>query len=302
MGRARNEEVAGVGARQTMERRQLGLALKRYRTLRNRSQFEVGKSVGQSDSRISKVEDGVATLSQEQLEKALEFLEVPGPERQTLLELGLRARKRQRRGGKETQCYTDTLPGSFQRIADLEADAEAIYCYEPSVIPGPIQSPGYIRAVIQSCDGIFWTPSETEVENRVAFRRERQVKTLEAARPKRLEFVFTEDALTSGDDTDVVREQLEYLLHLHREYPNITLQAMPEVGVRNPVPNGGITVLDFDGSAPRVAFTPSIYGPSTYFDDEHDTATLLRAFRRTQELSRDYPATIDLIRQKLEEN
>jgi hypothetical protein len=73
-------------------------------------------------------------------------------------------------------------------------------------------------------------------------------------------------------------------------------------GVKNPAPNGGITVLDFGGSAPRVAFTPIVYGPSTYFDDENDTAALLRAFTRIQDLALDSAGTVELVRKKLQEN
>ncbi|ANY07554.1 helix-turn-helix domain-containing protein [Pseudonocardia sp. HH130630-07] len=291
-----------MGARQTMERRQLGLALRRHRVLRSMSQAEVGALVEQSDSRISKVEDGTATLSPEQLATVLDHLGVHGTERTTILELGVRARKRQRRGERESHPYTDTLPGSFQRIADLEADAAAIFCYEPGVIPGTLQSPGYIRAVMQSCDGIFWTSSDSEIENRITFRRERQIKTLEAAAPKDLQFVFTDSALDlDGDDSGVLRDQLEHLLYLHRQYPNITMQVVRAGGLRNPAPNGGITVLDFGGSAPNVAFAPIVYGPSTYFDAEHDTAALLRAFRKVQELARDPTGTIELVRRKLQE-
>ncbi|NUT51802.1 MAG: helix-turn-helix transcriptional regulator [Saccharothrix sp.] len=288
-------------ARQTVERRQLGLSLKRYRNLRSASQAEVAATLGVSDSRISKVEDGTATLSADQLALVLDFLDVHGAERETVLELGLRARKRLRRSAKDAQPYTDTLPGSFQRLADMEADATAIYCYDPGVIPGMLQSPAYIRAVIASCDGLFWESSEEEIENRSLFRRKRQITTLEADEPKKLEFVFTEDAL-GGTDPELRREQLEYLLRLAEQHPHITMQVLKSGDMRNPVPSGGVIVLDFDGTAPSVAFTPTIYGPSTYFDDPVDTANLLRAFRKVQELARGHADTIELIRSRLQED
>lgn len=291
-----------MSARQTVERRQLGLMLRRYRTLQGRSQYDVGLVIGQGDSRISKVEDGAATLSPEQLEKVLEFLGVPQPDRLTILELGARARKRRRRTAKESHAYTDTLPDSFQRIADMEADAVAIYCFEPGVIPGLLQSPGYARAITRSCDGIFWAASESEIETRVAFRRDRQSKIFGAAPAKRLEFVFTEDVLGRGaENTGVMSEQLQHLLQLSGEFPNVGMRVISPGNLENPVSNGGVTVLDFDGSAPRVAFTPTIYGPSTYFDNENDTTALFRAFRRVQELAVDHSGTLDIIKEKLRE-
>ncbi|MDQ2582657.1 helix-turn-helix domain-containing protein [Saccharothrix yanglingensis] len=287
-------------ARQTLERRQLGLSLKRHRSLKGASQAEVGAAIGRSDSRISKVEDGTATLDADELGRVLDFLDVPADERSTVLELGARARRRLPRGAAAAQPYTDTLPGSFQRLADLEADAVAIHCYEPGLVPGLLQAPGYTRSVVSSCDGVFWESSEVEVENRCLFRRQRQRTTLGASEPKRFEFVFTEDAL-AGADREVLREQLEHLLKLVEQRPDITVQVLRPGDIRNPAPNGGVTVLDFGGTAPSVAFTPTVYGPSTYFDDEADAAALLRAFRAVQGLARDHAASVDLIRRTLEE-
>lgn len=289
-------------ARQTVERRQLGLSLKRFRVAKGVSQAELGRVIGQSDSRISKVEDGTGTLSADQLTAALDHLDVHGDDRRTVLELGARARKRLRRGANDQQPYTDTLPGSFQRLADMEADASAIHCYEPGVVPGLLQAPGYIRAVMRSGEGVFWEPSAAEIESRYLFRRNRQVTTLETGRSKRLEFVFTEDALDGYQgDPDVMREQLDHLLRVAEQHARTTIQVLRSADLRNPMINAGLTVLDFDGAAPRVGFTPTSYGPSLYFDGEADTAILMRAFRRVQELARDHVESVELIHKKLME-
>lgn len=289
-------------ARQTVERRQLGLSLKRYRNLKGASQVEAGSAIGRSDSRISMVEDGTATLSTDELDRLLDYFGVPDVERKTVLELGARARKRLRRSAADAQPYTDTLPGSFQRLADMEADAVSICCYQPGVVPGLLQASGYIRAGMSAGDGVFWEPSEAEVEGRYMFRRERQIRIMEPDEPKKLEFVFTEDALACrGTDAEVRQEQLEHLLQLAARHPDITMRVLRSGDVRNPVPSGGVIVLDFDGSAPSVAFTPTIYGPSTYFDEAADTTNLLRAFRKVQELARSHADTIELIRRRLQE-
>lgn len=292
-----------MGARQTIERRQLGLSLKRHRMRLGRSQQEVGEAVGHLATRISKVEDGSATLNAEELATVLDFLEVHGAERDTLLDLGVTARTRKRRS--RTNHYTDNLPGSFQRLADMEADAAALYSYEPGIIPVILQTPQYVRAVINSGDGVFWEPSEAAVESRITFRRERQVKVLESRPPKDLQFVFTEDALAfdSSDqaEVDLLKEQCDHLLYLCRLYPKLSLGVLRPGWVRNPSPNGSIVILDFDGAAPPVAFTPGAYGPSTYVDSAPDVAALLRAFRKIQELALDHRATVDFIRRKLQE-
>lgn len=294
-------------ARQTTERRQLGLTIRRLRQDQGYSQLDLANVIDQVDSRITKFEDGTATLNQEQLSAVLDFLEVFGAERDTILELGTRARTRQRRTAAERQPYLDTLPGSFQRMADMEAAATTIYWYEPGIVPGLLQSPGYVRAMIRANDGVLWSPSEIEVENRISYRRQRQIKAIEAAKPKRLEFVFTADALDPGDDpTDeqraVLRDQAEHLLYLARRYPNLTVQVLGRVGLRNPVPNAGVIVYDFDGGAPRIGFAPSAHGPSLYLDGTDDVAAMLRTFRRVQELAHRHGDSIELIRSTISED
>lgn len=286
-------------ARQTVERRHLGLALRRLREAAGRSQHDAGSELGVSDSRISKIEDGTATLDHQQLLSLLDLFRVAEGERDTILSLGAEARKRQPRG--RPKPYTDTLPGSFQRIADLEADARAIYCYEPGVIPGRLQSQRYMRAVMRAGDGIWWQEFGPEPDDRVAFRRARQSAIFDATPPKRLEFVFTEGALfDDGLRTDVMREQYQHLLDIPRKYPAVTIRVLRVGALDNPAPNGGITVYEFE-SGPPVAFTPVVYGPSTYFHEQRDTTALLSAFTRIQGLALSGERSRELIEEKLRE-
>jgi hypothetical protein len=60
-------------------------------------------------------------------------------------------------------------------------------------------------------------------------------------------------------------------------------------------------VFEFSGSAPPVGFTPVVYGPSTYFGDEEDTAALLRAFQRLQGMALSPKKSVELIRRKAKE-
>lgn len=281
-------------ARQTVERRQLGLALRRHRDQAKVTQAEAARHVGKTASLVSKIEDGLGTLDADALEALLDFYGVSEPQRCTLLELGTLARKRQPRGSVRT--YTDTLPEAFQRLADMEQEATTIYQYQPGVIPGHLQTPRYIRALMRAGDGIWWQEYGPEPENRVAFRLERQARVLDAAKPKSLQFVFTYEALyDDGFHSDVMREQLHHLLELARKHRNIDLWILRVGALDNPAPGGGITVLDFE-SAPRVGFANVAYGPSTYIDDEEDTAALLRAFKRVQGLAMSKAESLKMIR------
>lgn len=284
-------------ARQTVERRQLGLALKRLREDAGKSQQEAADAIRKVRSRVVQLESGTGTVGPVDLAMLLDFYEVRGSDRKTVLALGAETRKRQKR-----RTYTDLLPGSFQRLADLEADAAAIFCYEVGVIPGLLQSPDYVDAIMRTGQGIFWDSSESgEAASRVAFRLARQRRVLGSPKPKRLRFVVTEDCLAAdGRSRDVMHGQLRHVLELAESQADLVVQVLELGGLENPAPNGGIEVLDFLESAPRVGFAPVIYGPSTYFHEEADTASLMRVFAKVQELALNPEQSIKRIRESLE--
>jgi transcriptional regulator with XRE-family HTH domain len=284
-------------ARQTLERRQLGLALRRIREASGKSQQEAAEAISRVRSRIVELEDGKGTLNQDDLGKLLDFYGVSGDERNTVLALGAQARKRQR-----GRTYTDLLPGAFQRFADLEASATEISSYESGVIPGLLQSPGYVRAVIEDGDGVWWEPSDAEREQRVSFRLSRQAKTWDAGESKVLRFVFTEDALHAAvGNLEVMREQLSHILQLINRANDLTVQVLRQATYQNPARGGGFTVFSFGSNGIPVGFSNVVFGPSTYYHDEADTEIMLRGFDRLRELALSPEESRRLIEKTLED-
>lgn len=279
-------------ARQTFERRQLGLTLRRLRDAAGKSQQAAADWIGKARSQLVEMEDGRGTLATDKLEALLDFYGVAGDERRTVVELGALARARQKR-----RAYTDLLPGSFQRFADLEGSATEIRCYEFGIIPGLLQSLGYVRAMIDDGDGVWWQPSHAELSERIAFRLDRQEKIFGAPDPKTLHFVLTEDALTGAvGSQDVMREQRRHILKLLADNDNLTVQVLRSDTYGNPARGGGMTIFGFGDRGSPIGFSTVVFGPSTYFDQEADTADQLRAFRRLQELALDPDESVRLIR------
>ncbi|MGH3940441.1 MAG: helix-turn-helix domain-containing protein [Pseudonocardiaceae bacterium] len=286
-----------VNARPTVERRQLGLTLKRCRERAGLSQLDAGQHIGVDDSRISKVEDGFATLAADKLERLIDFYQVTGDERETILALGTEARKRAPR-----QSYTDVLPGSFQRFTDLEADAAKIHSYESGIVPGLLQSPGYINAVFEAAESVWWQPSETVRQQRTAFRLQRQHNTWQSQKPKQLHFVIGEAAVTEiAGSPAVMVEQLDHLLSIMASRMNATIQLLPFSVPNNPARGGGLTVLEFGLAVPRVGFASVVHGPSTYYDESERTAAMLRTFQRLTQLALSPEETRRAITRKKEE-
>lgn len=284
-------------ARQTFERRQLGLTLRRLREAAGKSQQVAAERIGKARSQVVELEDGRGTVPPDDLVKLLNLYEVTGDERQTVLDLGVLARARQKR-----RAYTDLLPGSYQRYADLETNASEISCYEYGLIPGLLQSPGYLRAEITDTDGVWWEPSAAEVQERITYRAERQTRILESVEPKALRFVVAEVALRAAvGSPDVMREQRFHLLNLLERRKNLTVQVLRDDAYGNPARAGAFTVFRFGGTGLPVGVAHVVNGPSTYYDDEPDTAAMLRAFDRLRELALSPESSSKLIREIAEE-
>jgi transcriptional regulator with XRE-family HTH domain len=263
----------------TIPRLFLGEALKRLRSEAGMKLDDVAASIGKSRGRLINVLDGKGTLSVEELEQLLDLLEAQPKQKRELLALGAEARKRPTR-----RPYTDLLPHSYERAADLESMATEIWIYERGTIPGLLQIPEYIEARMTDGDGIWWESSWEERRNRINFRLERQ--KLMMNEPRSMHFIITDDALrTEVGGADTMRRQLEYLLHVIDERPSITIQVLSATAAHNPAQSGGLIMLHFGEVLRPVGFLPVVYGPSTYFDEPADTGRLSRAFGKLEGLA-----------------
>lgn len=268
-------------ARQTFERRQLGLTLRRLRDQAGEPQQVAAEAIGKSRTRIVQLEEGIGTASREMLEALLDCYGVTGEERTTVLELGAVARKRQKR-----RVYVDQLPDAYQRFADLEANASEINWYETGIIPGLLQSPSYLRAIFADGSGVWWDPSSAEVEDRINYRIERQNRVLGSSGERLLRFVITEDALRANmGSPEIMREQLRHILTLLDEHPDLTVRVLPNNVSGNPARGAGLLIFGFGGRGQPVAYSPSVIGPSPYYHEEADVTAVLRGFYRIWELA-----------------
>src|SRR5215217_3694750 len=109
------------------------------------SQAEAGRHISLSVSRINRLEQGAATLSIDALSSLLDLYAATPEEKAGALELGNASQRRVSIRQRKT-----ALPDSFQRFAELEENAAAIYSYQPTLVPGLMQCPEYAEALITS--------------------------------------------------------------------------------------------------------------------------------------------------------
>jgi uncharacterized protein DUF5753/helix-turn-helix protein len=283
---------------QTVPRVLLGEALKQLRSDAGVTLDVAAKVVGKDRPRLVKVLDGVATLSTEELEALVDFLGAEEPLRAEILALGIQARKR-----ATPSPYMDLAPGSFRRLAWLEAIATDIWDYQKGIYPLPIQSPEYGEAVLGAAEGIWWDETGNVKANLLAFRRERQKQIFDADPPKRIEILFTDDALFAEvGGPDVTRNQIAHVLDLIGRWSNLTVRVVPMTARDNPAQFGNLKMLRFGDVLRPIGFLPVVYGPSVYLDKTEDTERILRAFNRLRDLALSPAKTRALLETRLKEN
>jgi Domain of unknown function (DUF5753)/Helix-turn-helix domain len=203
----------------TVRRRRLAAELRRLRG--NRTGGEVAKAVGWSTTKISRAESGRESLPPTEIEKLLDCYGIEGRLRTSLLEL---AEDATRRGWWEE--YADALSPEYVEYIGLETEAAAISQWQTDVIPGLLQTEGYVRRLDAAFQTIVPTIPPAAQERFLEVRMRRQER-LTSDPPLQLSVILDEAVLLRGvGDRGVMRDQLARLADV-AEQPNVHLQVMP---------------------------------------------------------------------------
>ncbi|MCZ7418426.1 helix-turn-helix transcriptional regulator [Verrucosispora sp. WMMA2121] len=117
----------------------------------------------------------------------------------------------------------ETVVPWFRDWPGIEAEATALRSFEPLCVPGLLQTEGYARALLSS-GGLF---ASDEVEQQVMTRLDRQ-GVLTRNRPPLLTAVIDEHVLRRRiGDTEVMGEQLRYLVKVGSTLPRARIQVVP---------------------------------------------------------------------------
>ncbi|WP_433621195.1 helix-turn-helix domain-containing protein [Nocardia sp. CA-120079] len=131
------------------------------------------------------------------------------------------------------------IPQWQRVIAKMEADAELVRWYEPGLIPGLLQTPRYIRGVLETVEALYGGP--TAIDASLAARLERQTVLYRGRH--RFHFLIGEQALrTVVGGPEVMIEQLDRLL-VAMTLPRVVLGVIPlDAAYRIPLMN--FTIFD----------------------------------------------------------
>ena len=217
--------------------RRLAAELRRLRERTGLTGEEVSQRLGWSGSKLSRIERHQIGVKQTDLRKLLDLYGVDETYRDELLAL---ARESRQKGLQQRAA------ARFPQVATYvyaEAEAEAVWNWEPQIIPGLLQTRGYARAVTQLWLGMFPGPP-SEIDRWVETRLLRQ-QVLTRDPPLQLSVVMDESVLRRkfGDET-IMRQQLERLAEAS-DMPNVAVRIYPIDGDYPPLATGAFSYMQF---------------------------------------------------------
>ncbi len=282
-----------AGQREVVEvpevmRRLLKAALRHERVASGLTQTQVAEALDWSLSKIIRIESGAVGLSTTDLRALLHLYKITDENRRSeLLELARGSRK------QSWSEYGDVYSAPTRTLFGYEAAAKIIYKYEPTFIPGLLQTEEYATALLRAAGH-----SENEIERMVKGRLERQELLDQNVRPQ-LEFILGEAAVSRAvGGPRVMAHQLEQLEDLAAR-PGISLQLLLFDAGAHPRMGEAFTILEFaDENLDDLVYLEGAGRESVSREDPEVTSAYRRDFYALQELaipSKDFAAEINKI-------
>ncbi|WP_117209326.1 helix-turn-helix domain-containing protein [Allorhizocola rhizosphaerae] len=232
-------------ANPTVLRRQLGTELRRMREQAKRTVAWTAEQLGWSESKVSRVETAHIGIRRPDLERLLALYGVSDVERDRLISMAQQARQR-----AWWEVYGDTLFSSYETYIGFEAEASSIRTFEPTIVPGLLQTAEYAKAVIR----VDYPDDPDLVSQRVSVRMARQeILTRDPA--AQFWAILDETVLRRPiGGPHVMRRQLMRLVEVS-ELSMITIQVLPmSVGAHRALA-GSFVLLEF----PNATEHPLVY-------------------------------------------
>lgn len=276
-----------AGRPPSVRARQLAAELRRLREVKTLTGEEVAARLGWSPSKVSRIETGRSPVTVGDLRRLLDLYQIHGFRHDRLLEL---ARTAEQRGWWD--AYADTLREGYSAMIALEAIAESMRQYFPSLVPGLLQTEAYMEEIVRSS---LLVEPPGEVTQRVEVRLTRQAVLIRDEAPLELTVVLDEAVLRRQvGGPQVMREQLSRLAEMAVR-PNITLQVLPFSMGSHPGMQGGFTILRFPGVIESGVVYLENMTSDIFVEREAEVHHYRLAFDRLREMALEPQRSINLI-------
>jgi transcriptional regulator with XRE-family HTH domain len=239
-------------------RRQLRSALRSAREAADMTQREVAEQLDWHTSKIIRIESGSVRVTVVDVKALLALYGVSDSDE--VLRLTTLARSAV--GSKSWTQYKQVYSKEALTVFGMEGAASLIYKYEPTLVPGLLQTEQYARALLEGVGH-----SRTDVDLRVAARMERQ-EILESDYRPEMHFVIGEAAVSHAiGDAGVMRSQIEHLRNLN-ESADLDIQVLPFSAGSHPHIGAAFTIFQFDLEiSPDILYIENGFSEMMYKDD-----------------------------------
>ncbi|MFB7588312.1 helix-turn-helix domain-containing protein [Streptomyces sp. NPDC056169] len=279
-----------AGGKPTVRSRRLGSALKRLREAAGVDQSVAAQAILRSVTKVSRLESGQVSASALEVRTLLDCYGVRDEdERRRLEEL---ARASNQRGW--WLDYQETLRPDYADHITLESDSTYIRSWEPSLIPGLLQTPEYAESVISS--GPSFIPQE-RIAQLVEVRQERQRRIEDGG--VHFTAIIWEPAIAALRHDPAVRDgQLRRLLDAGQRQ-NVTVQILPAAASKAAGMSGAFVAFSF-GIEPNVeAVAVRTAANTTVVEAPEDLAAYVNVFDLLRSAAMSAEESAERIRQTL---
>lgn len=267
----------------TLRRRRLAAELRRLRIHSDLTADEAAKQVGISKSTMSRIENGQVTATPSVVASLLRLYEVDEADIEPLLQIARDARKR-----GWWQRYADAIPEWFDTYVGLESEAAEVCEYHSGLVPGLLQTPDYMRAVIRAEHPDL---TKTELDRWVELRLKRQQRE----DPPDLWVVLDEAVLRRPvGGRDVMRAQLQRLGET-AQGPGCNVQILPfEMGEHGCMGSTFIVLEFADPADAPLAYIESRTS-SLYLEEPGEVREYIRLFNHLRATAVDTRRSLEMI-------
>ncbi|MQY20708.1 DUF5753 domain-containing protein [Nocardia macrotermitis] len=204
----------------------------------------ITKQLGLSAAYLSHIENERNLMAADKLRPLMTVLEIDEEEQRELLALHSVAKGR----GWWTK-YSAIFNDEIQRLHGLEFGAQGIRIHESVLMPGILQCPEYVQALMDSPFGVL-SPAHSEPMAEARLRRQARLTHPD---PLQLTALLNQGVLLQQPwGTDIARTQLRHLIGLIEEHPetlDIRIIPFDSPAVAALV---GVTVYLLDFASPRL--------------------------------------------------
>lgn len=256
-------------------RRRLRVALRHEREAADLTQKEAAAALDWSISKIIRIETGAVGITPIDLRALLAVYNTTDEKREAELVEWARGSRKQ-----SWVEYKDVYSQASLNLFAYESAARTIYKYEPTFVPGLLQTEEYSRALLTGLGH-----SSEEVDRMVDARMERQELLDREDRPE-LDFILGEATVSRAiGGRGVMLHQLDRLKYL-ASLPKINLQILPFSVGAHPRMGDAFTILQFaDENLDDMLYLENAGGESTSREDPELIAKYYQDFITLQGLA-----------------